>query len=176
MSEKLDWNKIIPLVLKGDRSATTELIEITQESLFVFCFHLSKNKQLAEDLTHDTYLKALTCLHQLKEPGAFMGWLKAIARSLYLDYIKSAAQSRTHVPLDEALDLQGPSRLTAEQLSALEVLQTLSEEDRTILILIDIQEVSYSEASQVLAIPEGTVKSRLARAREKFSKKYNGTN
>jgi RNA polymerase sigma-70 factor (ECF subfamily) len=165
--------------LKKDAKAISQLIEASQKSLFTFCYFLTKNKQLAEDLTHDTFLRALTCLEQLKNPEAFLGWLKQIARSQYLDYVKSAAQSQPHISSDE-LEVENLSTLglgsDPDQMTALAVLQKLSEEERSVLILADIQEYSYSEIAEIMKVREGTVKSRLFRARERFAEIFNGTN
>jgi RNA polymerase sigma-70 factor (ECF subfamily) len=171
--------ELIKRAVQKDSEAISELIEVSQKSLFTFCFFLTKNKQLAEDLTHDTFLRALTSLAQLKNPEAYLGWLKQIARSLYLDFLKSAAQSQPHISSDD-LDAEDLSTmglgLIAEQMTTLNVLQKLSEEERSILILADIQEYSYSEIAEILKVREGTVKSRLFRARESFAKIFNGTN
>ncbi len=178
------WDVLVPAAKKNDSAAITELIEQTQKSLFTFCFHLTHHRQAAEDLTHDTYLKALRSLHQLESPSALLAWLKKIARSLYLDLLRSSegslassvisleALSHSETGLAQEICTEENKE---ENTAALQVLKKLSEEDQVILILIDIQGCSYQEASQVLEIPEGTVKSKLSRARQKFSSIFNGT-
>jgi RNA polymerase sigma-70 factor (ECF subfamily) len=174
-----NWGPLIKSAKKGEQKAVAELVNRSHKLLFVYLLHLSKNRQLAEDLTHDALLKALSSLDQLKEAEAFMGWVKAIARTQYLDWTKACANSSNHMPIDEIVNesalIQGPS-VSPENIAAMRVLQMLSEEDRSVLILADIQGCSYAEVSQVLEIPEGTVKSRLFRARERFSSIYEGTN
>jgi len=179
MSKSSSWSSLIAGVLSKNAEATRELIEKSQKPLFTFCFHLTHNKQLAEDLTHDALIKALTSLHQLREPEAFPAWLKRIARSLFLDLKKSAAQSNQHLSWESLspkdLDSLHIKHSDPDQIAALQVLQGLEVDDRLILILIDIQECSYQEASEALEIPVGTIKSRLFRAREKFLSVFEGT-
>lgn len=190
-----NWRDLIHAAKAHESAAVTELIERTQKALFSFCFYLVKNREAAEDLAHDTYIKALRSLHQLEKPEAIVAWLKQIARSLNLDRLRSSKHEKTmslqdfselERSLDESVDAFDKAPLVSQQvppaatpltdrLAALQVLQQLSEEEQAILILIDIQGGTYEEASQVLDIPEGTVKSRLSRARQKFSLLFQGT-
>lgn len=163
-------------ISKGDESAVNELVLQTKKNLFQFCLHLTRDRQLAEDILHDTYIKALSSFSQLKNPEAALGWLKRIARNLHLDYIKMAStrnEMTVENPEDFGLQIAEPG--TGLQMDVIRILYSLSEEERLILTLIDIQECSYDEAALVLDIPEGTVKSRLSRARAKFSELFEGT-
>jgi len=180
--EQESWTILIEKARRKDPQALRELVVRTQQSLFVFCLHLSHDKHVAEDLAQETYLKCFQSLSTLKEPEAIVGWLKSIARHLFLDLAKSASFSSRHITWEELQTQEDQLNqgllawvTTPEQLAAVQILQQLEEADRTILILIDIQECTYVEAAQVLGIPEGTVKSRLFRAREKFSALYVGT-
>ena len=171
-----DWSDLIRRVIAKDRIAQAQFIEDTQKDLFQFCFYLTHNRQFAEDLLHDTYLKGFESLASLKNSNSLLSWLKQIARFLYLDYVKSAAfrnevQSDTDLELaiDESADKKN------KQIDVLKILGKLDEADRTVLILIDIQGCDYEETASILQVPVGTVKSRLFRAREKFSSFYNGT-
>lgn len=182
MSTQNNFSEIIKRVLAGDKLANEKLVVATQQNLFTFCFHLTRNKQLSEDLTHDAFMKAFTSLKDLKNHEQFPAWLKKIARNLYLDYLKSA-QTKNQVLVEDYNDLilQPSDEISDSQIDTMKILNLLDEEDRTILVLVDMQECSYGEASQILEIPEGTVKSRLSRARDKFadlytSSKKNGTN
>lgn len=177
-TETTDWSSLVARVLAGDKAAVTTLIEQAQNPVFVFCFHLAKNRQLAEDLTHDALLKSLASLAQLQKHGSYLAWTKTIARSLFLDYLKSAENAKAHLQFEDMGDdesmAEDPS-VSVEQIHAQRTLQQLEENDRAILILIDIQEASYEEAAEIMGLPIGTVKSKLSRARDKFSALYDGT-
>lgn len=163
-------------IAKGDELAVNELVSQTKKNLFQFCLHLTRDRQLAEDILHDTYIKALSSFSQLKNPEAALGWLKRIARNLHLDYIKMAS-TRNEVAVENPEDygLQSSEPGTGLQMDVIKILHSMGEEERLILTLIDIQECSYEEAAGILDLPEGTVKSRLFRARQKFSELFDGT-
>jgi RNA polymerase sigma-70 factor (ECF subfamily) len=172
------WRSLVQAALQNDSKAINELVLQSQSSLFTFCFYLTKNRQLAEDLTHDSLLRALGNLKQLKNPDAFIGWVKQIARFQYLDYLKAAENARTHVDAEDASErgeLRVEPGVTVEQIATLQVLHRLSEEDRAVLILSDIEEYGHAEVAEILKIPEGTVKSRLSRARVRFAEIFIGT-
>ena len=172
----MNWTDLLKRLKANEQLAFSEFIDHTQKSLFQFCLHLAQNKQFAEDILHDTYLKAFASFSTLKNPDSIMAWLKQIARFLFLDYVKSAAhKNEIHIEAWAEHDQRLTVDKSAEQIDVLKILNQMSEEDRSVLILIDIQECSYDEASITLKIPEGTVKSRLFRAREKFSFLYEGT-
>lgn len=176
MQNQPDWKNIITRARAGENAAISLLIDQTQKNLFQFCYHLVRNKQLAEDILHDTYLKALSNLHQLKNEEAILGWLKQIARSQFLDLVKSSAyKNEIFTESWSEIDHRSVGFDQNVQMDVMKILSQMSEEDRLILVLIDIQESSYEEASIVLNLAEGTVKSRLFRAREKFSILFEGT-
>ena len=175
-TQKTNWSEIVKRIKSEDPSSFSELIDLTQKNLFQFCLLLTRNKQFAEDILHDTYLKSFSSISSLKNPEAMMAWLKQVARNLYLDYVKSAAhKNEIHSEDWESFDLRATDDKTGLQMDVLKILNQLSEEDRTLLILVDIQECSYEEVALSLKTPEGTVKSRLFRAREKFSLLFDGT-
>lgn len=170
--QNYNWVDLVQSILSGREDRRGELIELTQTPLFQFCVYLCGNRHLAEDICHDTYVKALTSLNQLRDPNLILAWLKQIARRLFLDYVKSASQSKTHVSVDDSeefLQLEAPDGANDQQLDVMKALNQLSEDDRSLLILVDVQGCSYQEVAQTLDIAEGTVKSRVFRARKKFS-------
>lgn len=180
-----DQIKIADLVKsskKGDLNAFGNLFSITEKKIFEFCFFLTHSKSAAEDLLHDTFLKAFRSLHQLNQNEAFLSWIKSIARSIYLDiqkssYTKTQSKFNLHDHLQQIDSLDSRKGfsfdLTSDQMDVLNTLNELEDHDKLILVLADIQECSYSEIAQTLQIPEGTVKSRLSRARDKFKHHYN---
>ena len=175
-TSKTNWTVLVKRIRSEEPESFSELIDATQKNLFQFCLLLTRNKQFAEDILHDTYLKSFSSISSLKNPDAMMAWLKQIARNLYLDYVKSAShKNEIHSDDWESKDLRSAEDKTGLQMDVLKILNQLSEEDRTLLILVDIQECSYEETALALKIPEGTVKSRLFRAREKFSLLFDGT-
>ncbi|MEQ1722406.1 MAG: RNA polymerase sigma factor [Pseudobdellovibrio sp.] len=173
MNFKTDLSELIKNAIAGHGASQEQLILETQKPLYTFCLHLTKNKQIAEDLVNDTYLKALTSLKDLKDASLFLPWLKKIARNLHLDFVKSAPQKNQVLVEDyEFLDLTQGQEISTSQIDTFKLLSSMDEDDRMILVLVDIQDYSYSETAQILEIAEGTVKSRLSRARDKFADLY----
>lgn len=173
MNLKTDLTELIKNAISGHGPSQEQLILETQKPLYAFCIHLTKNKQVAEDLVNDTYLKALTSLKELKDAGLFLAWLKKIARNLHFDFVKSAPQKNQVLVEDyEFLDFTQGQEISTSQIDTFKLLASMDEDDRMILVLVDIQECSYSETAQILEIAEGTVKSRLSRARDKFADLY----
>ena len=172
MTENLNnYSVYIEKFLKGDETAASELLDLTYKSVFKFCLFLTGNKQLAEDICHDTYVKALKSLKTLKNHNAFLGWLKQIARNLFFDYKKSSYSSKEHLDIDTALNAK---ELTIESdidiiLDVMNILKMLPDDDRILIILVEIQGLNHKEAAQVLEIKEGTVKSRLFRIKAKIN-------
>lgn len=165
----IDWNSLIKGVIENDPQSLNNFVEFNQQALMRFCLYLTGNKQLAEDICHDAFVKGITSIKQLKKPGQARAWLKQIARNLFLDYCKASAQSKTHVDINDiGHELSVSPDATDQQILAMQALQTLDEEDRTIVIMIDIEGHSYSEVSEHLKMKEGTVKSRVSRARQKM--------
>lgn len=125
----------------------------------------------AEDLTQEAFVRAWQALAQW-EPGAqFRTWLFRIAANAALDVLRRR-KTVEFVPLDDTFEAAdtaaGPERLAqgAQEVRRLEeALARLTPEHREVLLLREIEDMSYEEIGRVLALTEGTVKSRLARAR-----------
>ena len=170
-NENIDWSKIVAGVRRKEAQALNDFVEIGQEPLFRFCLYLTSNRQLAEDICHDAFIKAIQSIDQLKNPNQTLAWMKQIARRLFLDYCKSAAQSKTHIDFDEYSKNETATASedrTDQQILAMQALQSLDEEERNIVILVDIQGHSYLEVAETLKMKEGTVKSKISRARKKM--------
>jgi RNA polymerase sigma factor (sigma-70 family) len=168
---------LVKKALEHDNHALRQLIELVQDDTFQFCLFLTKNKETAEDLCHDTLVKAIEKLKDLKSPEKFVSWVKQIAKRKFLDFQKSSHQAKTQAygeDLEEVLDLNAadasdPSQSTALAIDVLAALKKMPHEDQMILILADIQAHSYEEISEIMNLKIGTVKSRINRVRRDFS-------
>lgn len=106
-------------------------------------------------------------LRGLSEPAALYGWARAIA---VREAVRAARRDARGVPADlTELPARGDPQLAAD---VQDVLRRLSPEHRAILVLRDIEGLSEQEAARLLDVPQGTVKSRLARARASFRKAW----
>lgn len=136
-----------------------------QEDLLRFCFFLIRDEVLAQDLAQDTFIRCLKFDKKIENPKAF---LFQTARHLHID-TKRREKYLSQILSDEI-------RAETIEFPDLEVWRTLfslEQVDQDVLMLIDREGLSASEAAGVLGLSEPAVKSRLIRARENFQKKWN---
>jgi RNA polymerase sigma-70 factor (ECF subfamily) len=128
----------------------------------------------ADDLVQDTLERAISRWHQRRSDGETRTWLFTILHNLAVNHLRRAARRGREVPLDDAgeSDVGVPS--TQEDAlrrdDILGAVGQLPDDQRSVLLLVSIEDVSYAEAARILDIPIGTVMSRLARARARLLK------
>ncbi|MBV9843596.1 MAG: RNA polymerase sigma factor SigC [Kutzneria sp.] len=156
----------------GDRAALEEFVRATQRDVWSFVSYLAGVAN-GDDLTQETYLRALGSLPRFAGRSSARTWLLSIARRVVVDQIRSAAaRPRTAAGVDwvAAADAQcGQQRGQAGFEDVVEVtvlLDGLDQERREALVLTQVLGLSYAEAAEVCGCPIGTVRSRVARARE----------
>jgi RNA polymerase sigma-70 factor (ECF subfamily) len=147
------------------------------DQLYNFAHWLTQNRDEAEDLVQETYVKALKGFSSFQLGTNFRAWIYRILRNTFLTSRKGLKVTMT-VPLEFDEEEDGPEpaieRDTPETLllgrSSHELLQKAIDElpvhSREILLLCEVEEMSYQEISDTLAVPIGTVMSRLSRARQ----------
>jgi RNA polymerase sigma-70 factor (ECF subfamily) len=122
----------------------------------------------ADDLVQDTLERALAKLHLYRRGTDLRAWLFTVMHNVYVNQLRAA---RPVAPLEEEIaELAQPGReADALDLRDLErALRRLPPEQREVLLLVALEDMSYCEAARALGIPIGTVMSRLSRAREKL--------
>lgn len=135
-----------------------------------FALSLTGSRDRADDLVQATCERALRSAGNW-EPGTRLdSWLYRIMQNLWIDEIRKAKPRGTEVPVEEVHDLAGEdgersalARLSMQQI--LRALEQLPSEQRSVVSLVCIEDMSYREVADILAIPVGTVMSRLSRAR-----------
>ncbi len=144
------------------------------DQLYNFAHWLTQDRSEAEDLVQETYFKALRGFSSFQMGTNFRAWMYRILRNTFLSSRTGLKQTRTEsLELDQDGVELPVERKTPEAIlikhSNWEVIQTAIEElplhSREVLLLCDLEEMSYREISQTLSIPVGTVMSRLSRAR-----------
>ena len=144
-----------------------DLIDAHYEALYRYAYRLSGNSSDAEDLTQDTFGKAIARLSQLRDHERAKSWLFRILRNGYLHRIRDDRR-RKLVPLEAIGDLaeRGPDVPPEIDSAALqEALNELDETFRTPLILFYFEDFSYRDIAEQMDLPIGTVMSRLASAK-----------
>jgi RNA polymerase sigma-70 factor (ECF subfamily) len=161
----------VTLAQQGDRAAFSTLVSRYQDRIYRFVLRLTRSQDDALDLTQETFLHAYQGLAAWRPDAAFSTWLFRIARNLAFDGLRRS-QRVEFVALEEDFDMADDAptpdmRLeTVQRYRQLEAaLARLPVEHREILLLREIEAMSYEEIAAVLELNPGTVKSRIARAR-----------
>lgn len=163
--------ELVARTLAGDdRTAFGELVQRHQSAVRHFLRHLARgDAALADDLAQDAFLQAYRGLTAFRHNATFRTWLLGIAHNLW----RNARRKQRTVALEPehlaALDPQ-PSGAAASDLhqDLVQAMRQLSPEEQTVLHLAYQQGLSHSEAAAVLAWPLGTVKTHLARGKDKL--------
>ena len=174
------------LALKaGEFAAFSALVDRHQRSLINFFYHLCGDRQAAEDCAQEVFLRVYSHRDTYEPQAKFTTFLFRIARNLWIDRIRSAAVHGRPASLDSraegdegrSLGERVPSRslgpveiLTREEQQAAlrRAIDQLSEEQKAVVILSEIQGLKYQDIGAILDVPVGTVKSRMHTAMERL--------
>lgn len=167
----LDDHECATRAQRGDSVAFSELVTRHQDRIFRFLVRLTRSQDDALELTQETFLNAYQGLAQWQAAARFATWLFRIARNLAFDLLRRHKRVE-FVALEEDIEIADPAPApdavleTVQRYRILEaVLARLPAEHREILLLREIEEMSYEDIAAVLDLNLGTVKSRIARAR-----------
>ncbi|MEW6244716.1 MAG: sigma-70 family RNA polymerase sigma factor [Bacillota bacterium] len=165
---------------QGDVSAFEEIVSLYERKIYNFAYRMTRNREDAADLTQETLLRVWSGVRRFRGDSSFTTWIFRIASNVCTDRLRSRSR-RLALSLDapvhydnEELEFQvedgsaGPDELAEESDLKDAVRRAISQLPvgyRAVLVMRDIQGMSYKEISEVLMCPVGTVKSRLNRAR-----------
>lgn len=154
------------------------LVEPLIPALRRYARALVRNAATADDLVQDCLERAVSHWHQRRDSDP-RRWLFTILHNLAISHFRRSASRGKHVPIDEtdenALGQGAVQEQTLIHQQALKKLARLPEDQRAVLLLVAVEDLSYADAAKVLGIPIGTVMSRLSRARERFQQELEGT-
>lgn len=170
--------ELIAGALAGSESAFAGLVDRYRDRVFRLLGRYCRDQVECEDLAQDVFLKVFRKLHTFQGGSAFYTWLYRIAVNAATDHLSKASSRRLRLVEDDASldtggdrDEQNPAAplMTAELAKVTrEIVDSLPEKFRTILVLREFEDLSYTEIAEVLQIQLGTVESRLFRARQRF--------
>ena len=153
---------------EGDPLAAAALVRATQSDVWRLCAALG-DRDTADDLAQETYLRAFGSLHRFEGRSSVRTWLLAIARRVCADAVRSRRRRRLTLVRDDA-ELEalapddGADRL-AEGRAVTDLLLRLDADRREAFVLTQLLGLPYAEAALVVGCPVGTIRSRVARAR-----------
>lgn len=153
---------------QGDRAALDQFIRATERDVWRTLAFLA-DPGSADDLTQETYLRAIGALPRFAGRSSARTWLLSIARRVVVDQIRrNQARPRTtsQVNVDGLLDTPSTTARFEDIVEIRILLDGLSPERRDALVLTQVLGLSYDEAAEVCGCPLGTIRSRVARARD----------
>lgn len=173
--------KIIEKVLGGDANAFEELVLKYEKTVYNLALRMVGDRDDASDMTQEAFIKAYGSLSSFRGDSKFSVWIYRIATNVCLDFLRSKSRKQ-QVSLtvsdddeDAQLDIPDPSSDPEQQLmqkismqSVEEGLKTLPDKQRQILVMRELGGMSYAEIGAALSLEEGTVKSRIFRARKRL--------
>lgn len=157
-----DITRLALAAREGDRVAFAGFVRQTQGDVWRLCAHLIDSDS-ADDLTQETYLRAVTAIANFRGDAAARTWLLSIARRVCVDAIRRRTRRR------RALWRRGPDAesvpCTSGEVELSELLGDLHPDRRAAFVLTQVLGLSYEDAAEVAGCPIGTIRSRVARAR-----------
>jgi len=181
-------DKLIKEALEGDQKAFKGLMVRHQGSVFHIIFRIVRDKEIANDLVQETFMKAFSSLKSYRSEYRFSTWLYKIAANSSIDHLR---KKRIHalsldnpiktedgeVPIEVADYTHHPEREMVRRERAVsidEAINSLPDKYRRVIIARHKEEKSYDEIADELGLPVGTVKARIFRARELLKKRLRG--
>lgn len=152
--------------------------EESRDAVYGYLVYMTKDVQLAEDLSQEVFLRMFLHLDKFREQASARTWALRIARNVFLTYARKKhpvlLQEQEWEPApDISENLPEQEMIKQEEAGYVrQCLMCLAETERTVLLLRDFEELSYEEIARIMDLSADVVKSRLYRARQKFRKIY----
>jgi len=171
---------------EGDIDAFEQLIEAYQGKILNYCYRMLGNRSDAEDAAQEVFVKVFRFIKSFSGQSSFSTWLYKVASNVCLDFLrKSKRPDHATVSLNQvnsegeefSLSLEDNTyapyqnvQMTEAQRALAAALDKLSPEHKKVIVLRDIEGLSYEEIARILGTAEGTVKSRINRGRQTLQK------
>jgi len=163
-----ELERLAAAAVDGDPLAAAALVRATQTDVWRLCAALG-DRQSADDLTQETYLRAFGALHRFEGRSSLRTWLLSIARRVCADAVRSRRRRRLTLVRDDAdlevLDRADVADRVGEGAVVSDLLARLDADRREAFVLTQLLGLPYAEAAEVAGCPVGTIRSRVARAR-----------
>lgn len=177
--------ELLDAVKAGDTTAYRGLVEKYQQRVYAVVYGMVRNREDARDITQEAFVKAYNSLEGFRVEAGFYTWLYRIAMNLAIDFIRRRKR-RAATGFDEGVAARDDDggiaeshhedsprkQLERKQLYGriLDALEQLPEDQRQVIVLREVDGLSYKEIADIMEVPEGTVMSRLFYARKKLQK------
>lgn len=172
--------ELVRAAANGDEAAFAELVRMYENKAYHLALRMCGNAEDAADVAQDAFLAAWRGLPSFRGESNFSTWLYRLVSNASIDHLRRTKHQRASVSLDdEELNLDAPDETptpheAAESADLCDAvakgLTELSDDHRTVLVMREMQELSYEEIAHTLSLDLGTVKSRISRARSALRK------
>jgi RNA polymerase sigma-70 factor (ECF subfamily) len=160
----------------GDRAAASAFVAATRNDVRRFLAHLVDANE-ADDLTQETYLRAMRALPRFAAESSAKTWLLAIARRVAADHIRTVVRrprTSAHADWEQAADRATPRPRFEDGILLRQLIDELPLDRRTAFVATQVLGLSYAEAAEICGCPVGTIRSRVARARDDLVAAWHG--
>lgn len=170
----IDEKELIAAARRGSERAFEQLVRANEKKVYTLCLRLCGNPADAEEAAQEAFLAAWRGLPSFRGESAFSTWLHRLASNACIDLLRRSRRARAELSLDdesapEPTDERASPQRELERREQREAVQrglaALHDEHRTVLVLREVEQLSYAEIAEVTGLEPGTVKSRISRAR-----------
>jgi RNA polymerase sigma-70 factor (ECF subfamily) len=164
-------------IAQGDNEAFEELYYASYKQIYGFLLSLTRNKEDAEDLLQNTYIRIRNGSHLYKKQGTPMTWMCAIAKNQYLDFVRKYGKNRSvdfgevENYVSEGLSKDSTNDVDNKMLLE-QILSILSKEERTIVVLHMINGLKHREIAEITGLSLSTVLSKYNRSLKKMKNSF----
>ena len=175
-----DEKALVDRCRQGDDDSWRELVDRFGQKVYSVAYHFTLNREDAEELSQEIFLRTFENLHRYDGSFPLVAWLLSISRNLCIDRYRRRKREKSFrfvsddavLPLLKAEDDPSADALKRERTKLLFwALAEIPEDLAEILVLRDLDGLAYEEIGKVLDLPDGTVKSRLFRARAEVARR-----
>jgi RNA polymerase sigma-70 factor (ECF subfamily) len=179
---QLTDSELVRKIRGGDEAAFRELVSRHADGLYRMAYSVMGSATDAEDVLQETFLGAFNRLSAFEGRSSVKTWLVRILLNHASKFRRSRKVRRTD-PLPEQLGpaagseryaANSPAAAVQSRIDVQQMLDTLSPEHREVIVLRELQQMSYEEIAETLRVPRGTVESRLHRARQELKRRFGG--
>ena len=158
----MNIEKLVKKATKGNKDAFVELMKIYERDMYILTRYMLGNNEATYDVVQDTILTVYEKISTLKNPSSFKSWLLKIV----VNKSKSELSKQNKIIyLENSIEIPIIDK-ELEKIELMSLVSDLPDDFKSVIILFYFNDLSYKEISEILDIPEGTVKSRLFRGKE----------
>ena len=169
---------------QNDKKAWEKLVTENENLVYHIAYRMMQNEEEAKDISQEIFIKIYRNLQKFDEKSAFSTWIYRIAVNTCIDALRKKkgkeavsweeqTQNQKETIVDITVETPEEAYLQKEkQMQIMDMIQNLSPEYKAVLLMRDMENMTYGEIAECLSVSLGTVKSRIARAREQFKKEF----